>query len=445
MKYDFIPDSVSKHDNVYDVLKERGFIEQSTDEDRVRELLRNEKVKFYIGFDPTADCLHVGHFMQVIIMMYMQKYGHTPVVLIGGGTGFVGDPSGRSDMRQMMTPETIENNCAAFKKLFDKFLDFDEEWKYEGNDGVFSPGRENKEPEPGKAIAVNNASWLLPLNYIEFIREIGSCFNVNTMLRAECFKQRMDREGGLTMFELNYMLMQSYDFMVMARDLGVKIQFGGNDQWSNIIGGVDLTRKKSGKEVYGMTFSLLTNSEGKKMGKTQKGALWLDADKTSPYEFYQYWRNVADADVEKCLRMLTFLPMDEVKRLSSLQDKEINRAKEVLAFEVTKLVHGEAEAAKAQEAARAAFGGGADISNMPTVQFERSRLAGEGMGVVTFIKELGLVPSNREGFMTIEQGGLKLDGEKVADKKLMITPDSFKDGKLLVEKGKKKKVVVELV
>ena len=445
MKYDFIPDSVSKHDNVYDVLKERGFIEQSTDEDRVRELLRNEKVKFYIGFDPTADCLHVGHFMQVIIMMYMQKYGHTPVVLIGGGTGFVGDPSGRSDMRQMMTPETIENNCAAFKKLFDKFLDFDEEWKYEGNDGVFSPGRENKEPEPGKAIAVNNASWLLPLNYIEFIREIGSCFNVNTMLRAECFKQRMDREGGLTMFELNYMLMQSYDFMVMARDLGVKIQFGGNDQWSNIIGGVDLTRKKTGKEVYGMTFSLLTNSEGKKMGKTQKGALWLDADKTSPYEFYQYWRNVADADVEKCLRMLTFLPMDEVKRLSSLQDKEINRAKEVLAFEVTKLVHGEAEAAKAQEAARAAFGGGADISNMPTVQFERSRLAGEGMGVVTFIKELGLVPSNREGFMTIEQGGLKLDGEKVADKKLMITPDSFKDGKMLVEKGKKKKVVVELV
>ena len=445
MKYDFIPDSVSKHDNVYDVLKERGFIEQSTDEDRVRELLRNEKVKFYIGFDPTADCLHVGHFMQVIIMMYMQKYGHTPVVLIGGGTGFVGDPSGRSDMRQMMTPETIENNCAAFKKLFDKFLDFDEEWKYEGNDGVFSPGRENKEPEPGKAIAVNNASWLLPLNYIDFIREIGSCFNVNTMLRAECFKQRMDREGGLTMFELNYMLMQSYDFMVMARDLGVKIQFGGNDQWSNIIGGVDLTRKKTGKEVYGMTFSLLTNSEGKKMGKTQKGALWLDADKTSPYEFYQYWRNVADADVEKCLRMLTFLPMDEVKRLSSLQDKEINRAKEVLAFEVTKLVHGEAEAAKAQEAARAAFGGGADISNMPTVQFERSRLAGEGMGVVTFIKELGLVPSNREGFMTIEQGGLKLDGEKVADKKLMITPDSFKDGKLLVEKGKKKKVVVALV
>lgn len=446
MKYDFIPDSVSEHTNVYDVLKERGFIEQSTDEEKVRELLQNEKVKFYIGFDPTADCLHVGHFMQVIIMMYMQKFGHTPVVLLGGGTGFVGDPSGRTDMRQMMTAETIESNCEAFKKLFDRFLDFDEDWKYEGNNGVFEPGHENKEPEPGKAISVNNARWLLPLNYIDFIREIGSCFNVNTMLRAECFKQRMDREGGLTMFELNYMLMQSYDFMVMARDFDVKIEFGGNDQWSNIIGGVDLTRKKTGKEVYGMTFSLLTNSEGKKMGKTQKGALWLDADKTTPYEFYQYWRNVGDADVEKCLRMLTFLPMDEVRRLASLEGQEINKAKEILAFEVTKLVHGEEEAAKAQEAARAAFsGGGTDISAMPTTPFEAAKLVGEGMGVVNFIKELGLVPSNREGFMTIEQGGLKIDGEKVTDKKLQITADSFKDGKMLVEKGKKKKVVVELV
>lgn len=446
MKYDFIPDSVSEHTNVYDVLKERGFIEQSTDEEKVRELLQNEKVKFYIGFDPTADCLHVGHFMQVIIMMYMQKFGHTPVVLLGGGTGFVGDPSGRTDMRQMMTAETIESNCEAFKKLFDRFLDFDEEWKYEGNNGVFEPGHENKEPEPGKAISVNNARWLLPLNYIDFIREIGSCFNVNTMLRAECFKQRMDREGGLTMFELNYMLMQSYDFMVMARDFDVKIEFGGNDQWSNIIGGVDLTRKKTGKEVYGMTFSLLTNSEGKKMGKTQKGALWLDANKTTPYEFYQYWRNVGDADVEKCLRMLTFLPMDEVRRLASLEGQEINKAKEILAYEVTKLVHGEEEAKKAQEAARAAFsGGGTDISAMPTTPFEAAKLADEGMGVVNFIKELGLVPSNREGFMTIEQGGLKIDGEKVTDKKLQITADSFKDGKMLVEKGKKKKVVVELI
>ena len=445
MSFDFIPDNVSKHDNVYDVLKERGFIEQSTDEEKVRELLQNEKVKFYIGFDPTADCLHVGHFMQVIIMMYMQKYGHTPVVLIGGGTGMVGDPSGRTDMRQIMTVETIEHNCNQFKKLFDKFIDFDDEWEYVGNNGVYEPGHENKKPEPGKAVAVNNARWLRPLNYIDFVREIGSSFNVNTMLRAECFKQRMEREGGLTFFELNYMLMQSYDFMVMARDFDVKIQFGGNDQWSNIIGGVELTRKKTGKEVYGMTFSLLTNSEGKKMGKTQKGALWLDAGKTSPYEFYQYWRNVGDADVEKCLRMLTFLPMDEVRRLASMEDREINKAKEVLAYEVTKLVHGEEEAKKAQDAARAAFGGGGDIASMPVTPFEKSKLEGEGMGVVNFIKELGLVPSNREGFMTIEQGGLKIDGEKITDKKFAVTPELFKDGKILVEKGKKKKVVVELV
>ena len=445
MSFDFIPDNVSKHDNVYDVLKERGFIEQSTDEEKVRELLQNEKVKFYIGFDPTADCLHVGHFMQVIIMMYMQKYGHTPVVLIGGGTGMVGDPSGRTDMRQIMTVETIEHNCNQFKKLFDKFIDFDDEWEYVGNNGVYEPGQENKKPEPGKAVAVNNARWLRPLNYIDFVREIGSSFNVNTMLRAECFKQRMEREGGLTFFELNYMLMQSYDFMVMARDFDVKIQFGGNDQWSNIIGGVELTRKKTGKEVYGMTFSLLTNSEGKKMGKTQKGALWLDAGKTSPYEFYQYWRNVGDADVEKCLRMLTFLPMDEVRRLASLEDREINKAKEVLAYEVTKLVHGEEEAKKAQDAARAAFGGGGDIASMPVTPFEKSKLEGEGMGVVNFIKELGLVPSNREGFMTIEQGGLKIDGEKITDKKFAVTPELFKGGKILVEKGKKKKVVVELV
>lgn len=444
MKYDFIPDNVSEFTNVYDILKERGFIEQSTDEEKVRELLQNEKVKFYIGFDPTADCLHVGHFMQVIIMMYMQKYGHTPVVLIGGGTGMVGDPSGRTDMRQIMTVETIENNCNQFKKLFDKFLDFDDEWEYVGNEGVFTPGHESKKPDPGKAVAVNNARWLRPLNYIDFLREIGSSFNVNTMLRAECFKQRMDREGGLTMFELNYMLMQSYDFMVMARDFDVKIEFGGNDQWSNIIGGVDLTRKKTGKEVYGMTFSLLTTSDGKKMGKTQKGALWLNAEKTSPYEFYQYWRNVADADVEKCLRMLTFLPMSEVRRLAALEDREINKAKEILAFEVTKLVHGEEEAAKAQKAARAAFGGNGDISGMPAVEFDKTKLEGEGIGVVTFIKELKLIPSNREGFMTIEQGGLKLDGKKVADKKMMITADMFKDGKMLVEKGKKKKIVVTL-
>ena len=453
MDYNLIPDNVSKFDNVYDVLKERGFIEQSTDEEKVRGLLQNEKVKFYIGFDPTADCLHVGHFMQVIIMMYMQKFGHTPVVLIGGGTGMVGDPSGRTDMRQVMDIETIEHNCEQFKKLFDQFLEFDEEWKYEGNEGVYTPGHENKTPEPGKAIAVNNARWLRPLNYIDFLREIGSLFNINTMLRAECFKQRMDREGGLTMFELNYMLMQSYDFMVMARDFDVKIQFGGNDKWSNIIGGVDLTRKKVGKEVYGMTFSLLTNSEGKKMGKTQKGALWLSPEKTSPYEFYQYWRNVGDADVEKCLRMLTFLPMDEVRRLASLKDQEINKAKEILAFEVTKLVHGEEEAAKAQEAARAAFGGGgAAAANLPVVEIAAEALQSTdkegnelgGLGVAAFLTKLGLTGSNRDAMDVIRQGGLKIDGEKITDPKTLIKPDSFSEEGILVEKGKKKKIIAKL-
>ena len=444
MDFNFIPDSVSQFDNVYDVLKERGFIEQSTDEEKVRDLLKNEKVKFYIGFDPTADCLHVGHFMQVIIMMYMQKYGHTPVVLIGGGTGMVGDPSGRSDMRQMMTIDTIEHNCAEFKKLFDKFLDFDDEWKYEGNNGVYEPGHQNREPLPGKAVSVNNARWIRPLSYIDFMREIGSCFNVNTMLRAECFKQRMEREGGLTILELGYMLLQSYDFMVMARDFDVKIQFGGNDQWSNIIGGVDLTRKKTGKEVYGMTFSLLTNSEGKKMGKTAKGALWLNAEKTSPYEFFQYWRNVGDADVNKCLRMLTFLPMEEVNRLSALEGAEINKAKEILAFEVTKLVHGEEEARKALDGARAAFAGGGSMENIPTTVMPKASFEGEGMGVVNLIRELGLVPSNGEGFRTIEQGGLSVGGKKVEDKKLMITADMFEDGKLLIQKGKKKFHMVEL-
>ena len=444
MNFDFIPDNVSKFDNVYDVLKERGFIEQCTDEDKVRELLQNEKVKFYIGFDPTADCLHVGHFMQVIIMMYMQKFGHTPVVLIGGGTGMVGDPSGRTDMRQIMDMETIEHNCQQFKKLFDKFLDFDEEWKYEGNNGVYEPGHQNREPIPGKAVAVNNARWIRPLNYIDFVREIGSVFNVNNMLRAECFKQRMEREGGLTFFELNYMLLQSYDFMVMARDFDVKIEFGGNDQWSNIIGGVDLTRKKTGKEVYGMTFSLLTNSEGKKMGKTAKGALWLSPEKTSPYEFFQYWRNVGDQDVNKCLRMLTFLPMEEVERLSALEGAEINKAKEILAYEVTKLVHGEEEAKKALDGARAAFAGGGSMENIPTTVMAASEFEGEGMGVVNLIRQLGLVPSNGEGFRTIEQGGLTVAGKKVTDKKMMVTVDLFEDGKLLIQKGKKKFHMVEL-
>ncbi|MGN0659228.1 MAG: tyrosine--tRNA ligase [Emergencia sp.] len=438
----FIPDNVSKYDNVYDVLKERGFIEQVTDEEAVRELLGREKIKFYIGFDATADSLHIGHFMQTIIMMYMQKYGHTPVVLIGGGTTMVGDPSGRQDMRQMMTEETIDDNCIKFKKLFDQFLDFDDEWKYEGNHGVYSPGHQNREPIPGKAISTNNAEWLRPLNYVEFVREVGTHFNVNNMLRADCYKQRIGE--GLTFFELNYMLMQAYDFTVMARDFGLKMQFGGNDQWSNIIAGKELSRKWCGINVEGMTFALLTNSEGQKMGKTQKGALWLSPDKTSPYEFYQYWRNVADADVEKCLRFLTFLPMDEVRRLAALQGSEINHAKEILAYEVTKLVHGEEEAKKAQEGARAAFGGGAS-DHIPTTEMAASEFEGEGKGLVSLIRELGLVPSNGEGFRTIEQGGLSVNGEKVTNPKVSVTADMFKDGELLIQKGKKKfhKVIIK--
>lgn len=441
----FIPDNVSKHDNVFDVLKERGFIEQTTDEEKVRKLLSEEKIKFYIGFDPTADCLHVGHFMQVIIMMYMQKYGHTPVVLLGGGTGMVGDPSGRTDMRKLMNVDVIDENCRKFKKLFDRFLEFDEEWKYEGNKGVFEPGRANKIPEPGKAISVNNAEWLRPLNYIEFVRTVGTHFNVNQMLRAEAFKQRMARDTGLSFFEFNYMLMQSYDFSVMARDFDVKMQFGGNDQWSNIIGGVELTRKMYGKEVYGMTFALLTNSEGNKMGKTAKGALWLSPERTSPFEFYQYWRNVGDKDVEKCLRMLTFLPMEEVYSLSSLEGAEINKAKEILAFEVTKLVHGEEEAVKAQEGARAAFAGGSSRENIPTKEFAVSDFAGEGKGVLNLLKELGLASSNGDARRTVEQGGLSVNGEKLTDPRAKITEDLFEAGEILVQKGKKKfiKVVIK--
>ena len=456
MNYNLIPDNISEHDNVYDVLKERGFIEQTTDEEGIRELLGKEKIKFYIGFDPTADCLHVGHFMQVIIMMYMQKFGHTPVVLIGGGTTMIGDPSGRSDMRQMMTQETIRENGVQFKHLFDRFLEFDEEWQYTPSGSVLGKGSYNKEPEPGKAICVNNADWLLGFNYLEFIRDIGSKFNVNSMLRAECFKQRMAKEGGLTFLEFNYMLLQSYDFYCLARDIDCKIEFGGNDQWSNILFGADLARKILGKDsYYGMTFALLTNSEGKKMGKTQSGALWLSPEKTSPYEFYQYWRNVGDADVEKCLRMLTFLPMDEVKRLASLEGAEINKAKEVLAYEVTKLVHGEDEAVKAQEAARAAFSGGAGgaMANLPEVEISAADLNSTdkegnelgGLGVAAFLTKLGLTSSNRDAMDVIKQGGLKLDGDKVTDPKTLIRPDSFKDGKMLVEKGKKKKVLAKLV
>lgn len=433
-----IPDTVSKADNVFDVLKERGFIEQTTtDEAVIRDLLGREKIKFYIGFDPTAACLHIGHFMQIIIMMYMQKYGHTPVVLLGGGTGMVGDPSGRTDMRQVMDVSTIDDNCRQFKKLFDRYLDFDDDWAYQGNQGVFQPGRQNKEPEAGKAVSLNNADWLRPLNLVEFLRTVGSLFNVNTMLRSEAFRARMERETGLTFFEFSYMLMQSYDFMVMARDIGVQMQFGGNDQWSNIIGGVDLTRKALAKDVYGMTFALLTNSEGKKMGKTQKGALWLNADRTSPFEFFQYWRNVEDADVNKCLRMLTFLPMEEVNRLSALPGAEINRAKEILAYEVTKLVHGEEEAKKALEAARSAFGGNASSDHIPSSEMEAACFAGEGMGLINLLRELGLVSTNSEGMRTVKQGGVSLNGDKVTDPKRIITEADFVDGSLLIKKGKK--------
>ncbi|MEE3362665.1 MAG: tyrosine--tRNA ligase [Anaerovoracaceae bacterium] len=440
-----IPDSVSKYTNVYDVLKERGFIEQCTNEEEVRDMLGREKIKFYIGFDPTADSLHIGHFMQTIIMMYMQKYGHTPIVLIGGGTTMVGDPSGRTDMRKMMTQEQIQENGRKFVKLFERYLDFDQGYEYYGHQPTDGPDApvQNKEPEPGKAICVDNAKWLLQLNYVEFVREIGRHFSVNEMLRAECYKQRLEK--GLSFLEFNYMLMQSYDFYVMSHDLDCKMQFGGNDQWSNILGGIDLVRRKDQKTVYGLTFSLLTNYEGKKMGKTGKGTLWLNPEKTSPYEFYQYWRNVNDADVEKCLRMLTFLPMDEVRRLASLPGEEINHAKEVLAFEVTKLVHGEEEAIKAQEGARAAFEDGTSIENMPTTKMDVSDFEGDGIGVLTLMCNVGLASSNSDARRTVEQGGLTVQDQKITDPKTMITQDMFNaEGKLIMRKGKKVYHVIDI-
>jgi tyrosyl-tRNA synthetase len=424
-----IPDGASAHDNVFDVLKERGFIRQTTHEDEIKELLGKESVTFYIGFDPTADSLHVGHFMQIIIMMWMQKYGHRPIALVGGGTAMIGDPSGRTDMRRMMTRETIAENGVKFERLFGEFIEF-------SDDG---------------AALVNNADWLLDLNYVDFIRDIGRHFSVNNMLRAECFKSRM--ESGLSFLEFNYMLMQSYDFLELYKRYGCKMQFGGDDQWSNILGGVDLIRRELSKQAYGMTFALLETSEGKKMGKTQSGALWLDAARTSPYDFYQSWRNVEDADVRNCLSLLTFLPMDEVERLSSLEGAEINSSKETLAYEVTKLVHGEAEAVKARDAARALFGGagagaGADgsggaaagggMSDAPTFDLARDRLAGDGMGIVDLMREAGLVESNKDGFRAIEQGGVSLDGVKVTDSRLRLHEEDFKEGSTLLRRGKKK-------
>ncbi|MDR1797298.1 MAG: tyrosine--tRNA ligase [Clostridiales Family XIII bacterium] len=409
--------------NVYDVLEERGFFRQSTDAEAVRRILGQEQVKFYVGFDPTADSLHVGHFIQGIVMMWMQRFGHVPIVLVGGGTTMIGDPSGRTDMRQMMTREQIAENGRKFVKLFERFIDFSD----------------------GKAILANNADWLLDLNYIDFIRDIGRHFSVNNMLRAECYRARMEK--GLSFLELNYMLMQSYDFLELYRRYGCTMQFGGDDQWSNILAGVDLVRREEGAQVYGMTFALLTTSEGKKMGKTQAGALWLDPAKTSPYDFYQYWRNVEDADVKNCLSLLTFLPMEEVGRLASLEGSEINHAKEVLAFEVTRLVHGEDEARKAQEAARALFSsGGADSENIPTSDIDRDRIRGEGgIGVVNLIREIGLVASNGEGFRAIQQGGLLIDDVKVTDPKMTLSEGDFPDGQILIRKGKKTYHRVRLV
>lgn len=398
--------------NVYDVLLERGLIKQTTHEAEIRELLGKEKVTFYIGFDPTADSLHVGHFLQMVVMRHMQNFGHRPIALVGGGTGMVGDPSGRTDMRQMMTPEVIEHNCECFKKQLSSVVDFSD----------------------GKAIMVNNADWLLDLNYVDFLRDIGTCFSVNKMLTAECFKQRLEK--GLSFLEFNYMLMQGYDFLMLSRKYGCKLELGGDDQWSNILAGIDLCRRKDQKQTYGMTFTLLTNSEGKKMGKTANGAVWLDPNKTTPYEFYQYWVNVQDTDVINCLKLLTFVPMEEIREMEKWEGKELNRAKARLAYEVTKLVHGEEEANKAKEATEAIFGGGGNDENMPSAEISATDLA-DGMQVLDFLTAIELVPSKGEGRRLVQQGGLTIAGDKITDIGFLITAALFEDGKLVVKKGKK--------
>lgn len=398
-------------ENAFEVLKERGFIEQLTHPEEIEELFGKEKITFYIGFDPTADSLHVGHFLTVMAMSHMQRCGHRPICLMGGGTGMVGDPTGKTDMRRMMTVEEIDHNVECFKKQLSRFIDFSDD----------------------KAIIVNNADWLRNLNYIEFLREIGSVFSVNKMLTAECFKTRMEK--GLSFLEFNYMIMQSYDFLELNRRYGCVMQLGGNDQWSNILGGVDLIRRKENKPAYGMTFQLLTNSEGKKMGKTEKGAVWLDPEKTSPYEFYQYWRNVGDKDVEKCLRLLTFLPMDEVRRLGALEGSEINKAKEVLAYELTKIVHGEEEAKKADVAAKALFMGGNAGGSIPTTEVKAEDL--ENMDILSALVLTKLTPSRPEARRAVQQGGVKLNDEKVDNIELKITEDLFKDGIVTLQRGKK--------
>ncbi len=398
--------------HIYEELVARGLIAQVTDETEIRELVNNGKAVFYIGFDPTADSLHVGHFMALCLMKRLQMAGNKPIALIGGGTAMIGDPSGRTDMRQMMTKETIQHNCDCFKKQMSRFIDFSD----------------------GKALMVNNADWLLDLNYVELLREVGACFSVNNMLRAECYKQRMEK--GLSFLEFNYMIMQSYDFYSLYQKYGCNMQFGGDDQWSNMLGGTELIRKKLGKDAFAMTITLLLNSEGKKMGKTQKGAVWLDPEKTSPYEFYQYWRNVDDADVLKCIRMLTFLPLDEIEKMASWEGSELNQAKEILAFELTKLVHGEAEALKAQETAKALFTGAADAENMPSTAVDAAAFAA-GLTVVDAMVLAGLVKSKGEGRRLVQQGGVSLNEEKVADPMRLLAEADFEKGYAVLKKGKK--------
>ncbi|SHI04226.1 tyrosyl-tRNA synthetase [Clostridium collagenovorans DSM 3089] len=402
--------------NVYDILTERGYIKQTTHEE-LKDILGKEKVTFYIGFDPTADSLHVGHFIAMMFMAHMQRAGHRPIALVGGGTAMIGDPSGRTDMRKMLTKEDIEHNVSCIKKQLERLIDFSED----------------------KAILVNNADWLLDLNYVEFIRDIGCHFSVNRMLTAECFKQRLEK--GLSFLEFNYMLMQGYDFLVLNQKYGCTVQLGGDDQWSNMIAGMDLIRRKESKPAFAMTCSLLTNSEGKKMGKTANGALWLDPSKTSPYEFYQYWRNIADADVEKCLRLLTFIPMDEVRRLAALEGSQINDAKKILAFEVTKLIHGEEEAQKAAEASQALFGSGSDMANVPTVTITKDMV---NTSLLDILLKTEIIPSKKEGRRLIEQGGLYVNDEKITDPNALLAEAQLVDG-ALVKKGKKKfyRVVAE--
>ena len=397
---------------IYDELVARGLIAQVTDEEEIKELINNGKAVFYIGFDPTADSLHVGHFMALCLMKRLQMAGNKPIALIGGGTGMIGDPSGRSDMRQMMTVETIQHNCDCFKKQMSKFIDFSD----------------------GKALMVNNADWLMDLNYIDVLREIGPHFSVNRMLTAECYKQRMEK--GLSFLEFNYMIMQSYDFYALFQKYGCNMQFGGDDQWSNMLGGTELIRRKLGKDAYAMTITLLLNSEGKKMGKTQSGAVWLDPNKTSPFEFYQYWRNVADADVLKCIRMLTFLPLEEIDKMDSWEGAQLNTAKEILAFELTKLVHGEEEAAKAQEAARALFSSG-NAAHMPAAELTASDFTDGAIDILTLLVKTGLVPSKSEARRAVEQGGVSVDGEKVADIKAVLKAGQFEGEGIVLKRGKK--------